>query len=298
MPNQGVEAKPSETAMFAALRRAIANKEYDNENFGPDHLAEYFLPPHFRFFIKFHKIRENTKAKFNEFLPGLNEYMIARTVWGDDLFVDALRKEYPQIVLLGAGYDSRAYRFAEFNQATKVFELDIAPTQNRKKKALKKAKINLLERVTLAPINFNTESLKDVLEKAGYDSDKKTLFFWEGVSYYLEADSVDATLGFVRDFSHPESLLAFDYVVPLTDENADAFGVAGFFETMKKEHGDEALLFAIDEGIAESFLADRGLKMIDHLDNEEIEKKFLTDENGSLIGSMTAHFRFVSASPK
>lgn len=109
---------------------------------------------------------------------------------------------------------------------------------------------------------------------------------------------MDATLGFVRDFSHPESLLAFDYVVPLTDENADAFGVAGFFETMKKEHGDEALLFAIDEGIAESFLADRGLKMIDHLDNEEIEKKFLTDENGSLIGSMTAHFRFVSASPK
>jgi len=297
MSKQGVEEKSSETAMFAALRRAIAQKDYGNDKFGPDHFAEYFLPPHFRFFIKFQKIRENTKAKFNEFLPGLNEYMIARTAWGDELFLDALKKEYPQIVLLGAGYDSRAYRFAEFNKATKIFELDIAPTQNWKKKALKKAKIDLPKNLTLAPINFNTESLEDVLEKAGYDSDKKTLFIWEGVSYYLEAESVDATLGFVREFSHPDSVIAFDYVVPLSSENADAFGVASFFETMKKEHGDEALIFAIDEGKAESFLAERDLEMIGHLENEEIEKKFLTDENGSLVGPMTAHFRFVSASP-
>jgi len=298
MSKQGVEEKPSETALFAALRRAIAHKDFGNGKFGPDHLAKFFLPPHFRFFIRFQKIRENTKAKFNEFLPGLNEYMIGRTAWGDELFVDALKKGFSQIVLLGAGYDSRAYRFTALNKVTKVIELDIAPTQNWKKKALKKAKIDLPENLTLTPINFNTESLKDVLEKAGYDSDKKTLFIWEGVSYYLEADSVDATLGFVSEHSNPESVIAFDYVVPLTSENADAFGVASFFETMKKEHGDEALVFAIDEGKAESFLAERGLEMIDHLDNDEIEKKFLTDEHDTLIGPMTAHFRFVSASPK
>ncbi len=66
---------------------------------------------------------------------------------------------------------------------------------------------------------------------------------------------------------------------------------------MKKEHDNEALVFAIDEGKIEAFLKERGLKVIDHLDNEQIEQKLLTDE-GSLLGHITAQFRFVSASPK
>jgi hypothetical protein len=57
MTNTGVEQKPSETAMFAALRRAIAHKEFANETLGPDYLAEFFLPAHFRFFLRFKKIR-------------------------------------------------------------------------------------------------------------------------------------------------------------------------------------------------------------------------------------------------
>ncbi|MBT3712289.1 MAG: SAM-dependent methyltransferase [Anaerolineae bacterium] len=296
MSTQGVEAKPSETAFFAALRRAIANKDFDSNRFGPDFLAEYFLPSHFRFFIKFKKIRKNTKDKLNSFLPGLNEYMIARTLHFDGLFVDAMKKEFPQIVLLGAGYDTRAYRFADLNKGTKVIELDAAPTQNWKKKCLQKAKISIPDNVTLTPINFNKESLKDVLEKAGYDAAKKTLFIWEGVSYYLEGESVDATLGFVSKSARPESIIAFDYVVPLTAENENAFGVKKFFESMEKEHDDEALVFAITEGKIETFLEERGLKVIEHLDNEEIEQKLLTDK-ASLLSHITAAFRFVSASP-
>jgi hypothetical protein len=57
-------------------------------------------------------------------------------------------------------------------------------------------------------------------------------------------------------------------------------------------------MFSIDEGETESFLAQRGLKMLEHLDNEEIEGAFLLDENGSLIGRITGHFRFVLASPE
>ena len=106
MTNKSVEQKPSETALFAALRRTIAHKEFRNEKFGPDDLAEYFLPPHFRFFLRFTKIRENTKNKLNDALPGLNEYMIARTAYFDRLFMDGLNNEIRQIVLLGAGYDT------------------------------------------------------------------------------------------------------------------------------------------------------------------------------------------------
>ncbi len=223
--------------------------------------------------------------------------MLARTAFFDNVFIDALNKKIPQIVFLGAGYDSRAYRFAKLNSATKIIELDIAPTQNRKKKCLRKAQIDIPKHVTLVPINFNKESLKNVLEKAGYENHEKTLFLWEGVSYYLEPESVDATLEFVSHSSHNESVIALDYAIPISEGNNNYYGVKEFFQTMKKQHANEGLMFAIDEGKTESFLKQRGLKMVDHLDNEEIERTFLLNENGSLIGQITGHFRIVMASP-
>ena len=298
MTNTGVAQKPSETALFAALRRALAHKEYKNERFGPDDIAEVFLPPHFRFFLKFRRIRENTKNKLDASLPGVTEYMIARTAYFDRLFVDALNDKTPQIVLLGAGYDSRALRFAGANRGTRIFELDAAPTQERKVQCLRKARIAIPEHLTFVPIDFNRESLGDALEKAGYKNDQKTLFIWEGVSYYLEMESVDRTLEFVSHASHPESALAFDYTVSVSEENTDeAYGVKEFAQSMKEHHASEELMFSIEEGGAEAFLRQRGLRMVDHLDNEEIESAFLLDENGSLIGRMTGHFRFVLAVP-
>ena len=296
MTNKGVEQKPSETALFAALRRVLANKAYQNEKFGPDDLAEFFLPAHFRFFLRFKKIRDNTRDKLDGFLPGLTEYMIARTAYFDHLFVDALNNEIPQIVLLGAGYDSRAYRFSKLNRGTKVFELDIAPTQDQKKKCLKKARIAIPSQVTLVPINFNKEALGDVLEKAGFDNQKQTLFIWEGVSYYLDPESVDATLAFVSHAAHPESAIAFDYTVSISEDILMGYGVKAFAQTMEEHHSNEALMFSLGEGEIGPFLAQRGLKVVEHLNNEDIEQAYLTDDNGLLIGRMTAHFRFVLAS--
>jgi len=66
---------------------------------------------------------------------------------------------------------------------------------------------------------------------------------------------------------------------------------------MKAHHENEALLFSIDAGQAESFLKQRGLKMLDHMDHKEIEKSFLSYDNGSLIGEMTGLFRFAMGSP-
>jgi methyltransferase (TIGR00027 family) len=299
MTNKGVEEKSSETALFAALRRTIANKEFNNSKFGPDYLAERFLPPHFRFFLKFQRIRENTKDRLNGFLPGLNEYMIARTVYFDQHFMNALNSRINQIVLLGAGYDSRAYRFANLNHGTRIFELDSIPTQENKRRCIRKARIEIPKHVTFVPIDFNRESLRDVLERSGYKSNQKTLFIWEGVSYYLQVDSVDSTLEFVSHASHHESAIAFDYTVTISEENInDFYGVKEFNQTMKEYHADEELMFSIEEGEIDSFLHQRGLKMVDHLDNEEIERAFLVDEDGSLIGRMTGHFRFVVASPE
>jgi methyltransferase (TIGR00027 family) len=297
--NRRVEQKPSDTALLTALRRAMANEEFRNEKFGPDYLAEFFLPKFFRFFLRFQRIRRGAQKRLDGIFPGLTEFVIARTAYFDSLFVDALSQNVPQIVLLGAGYDSRAYRFAKINRDTRVFELDIAPTQNRKIKCLKKAGIEIPQAVTFAPINFNVESLKEVLEAAGYDSHDETLFLWEGVSYYLDPESVDTTLAFVRDSINDKSRIAFDYTITISDENIDKYyGVKGFVQAMNKHHANEGLVFSLEEGTEEAFFEQRGLKIVNHLNNVEIEKTYLTDDEGLLMGHMTGHFRFVLVARK
>ena len=93
-------------------------------------------------------------------------------------------------------------------------------------------------------------------------------------------------------------MIAFDYTLSLSEDNlSNYYGAKEFAQTMREHHAAEELTFSIREGEIESFLEGRNLKMIEHLDNEEIEKKFLTMDNGALIGRTTGHFRFVSASP-
>ena len=295
MSKKSVDRKPSGTARGTALLRTIANKEFDDEKLGSDYLAEYFLPFLLKFLIKAKGIRARVKNK----IPlGMYEYLIARTAYFDNLFVNALNKNIPQIVLLGAGYDTRAYRFAKLNNSTKIIELDAPTTQNRKKKCLGKSKIEISSNVVFASINFNRESLKIVLEKAGYDSNKETLFLWEGVSYYLEPESVNATLELVRNYSHNESIIAFDYVISVPiEKHHNYYGVIELVQYMANRHPNERGKFAIEEEKIESFLEQQGLKMVENLKNREIENRFLTTENGSLIGQITECFRFVLASP-
>lgn len=297
MADKGVETKPSNTALISALRRTLACMEYDGGQFGPDNLAIWFLPLHYRFFLKLGKVRANTQNKLSAFFPGMTEYLIARTAHFDRLFKEALAEQIPQIVLLGSGYDSRAFRFADMNHGTRVFDLDISPTQNRKKKCLQAARIQIPPQVTFVPIDFNRESLCEALETAGYQKTEKTVFLWEGVSYYLGRKSVDETLEFVSQVAS-ESRIGFDYSIPLEPENLDeTYGAKEFALSMRQYHESEELRFSLDEEEIGSFLEQRGLSLVEHLDAEEIERTYLVKGDGSSIGRVTGYFRFAVASP-
>ncbi|MBC8441795.1 MAG: SAM-dependent methyltransferase [Deltaproteobacteria bacterium] len=300
MSHKDNNQKSSKTAMLAAFHRALANHEFNNnEIHGPDHLSRFFLPSFKRFILNFTFIRSLVKAKLKKIIPGMDELMIARTAFYDGLFKDALNNNFPQIVLLGAGYDTRILRFADLNNATRIIELDVLSTQNNKKKCLEKANIRIPEHVTLTSVDFNKESIPDVLEKAGYDRHLKTLFIWEGVTMYLEPASVDRTLEVVTRFSNSDSIIAFDYLVTIpSGEINNWYGVKEILQIMKKQYGDEKFIFSIDEGKIGIFLDERGLKMTEHFDSRTLEKKFLTRKDGSLIGNMMAAYGIVTAMMK
>jgi methyltransferase (TIGR00027 family) len=294
MSDKGKAPQPSGTAVFTTLTRALAFREFNNGILGNDYLAEAFLPLYLRVFLKIKSIRKRIKHKIP---PGMYEYMLARTAYFDAVFKDALNRNVPQIVLLGAGYDTRAYRFAKSIKATKIFELDALPTQKRKRNCLVASRITIPDSVVFIPIDFDAESLQDALGKAGYDKHKKALFLMEGVSYYIEPESVDATLKFVNSNSNAENTIVFDYIlsVPIEKLN-DYYGVRALHEHHLKNHPNEEGKFFIEEGAVAAYLEQRGIKIIDHLDNNEMEKRFLINKDGLSIGQVTGWFRIVLAS--
>src|SRR5208283_432495 len=178
-----IEHQPSETAMHVTFLRALAAVDEREEIRGSDYLAEVFLPADRKKMLK--KVTERVWLINNPPLIFTYGYIIARTVFFDQIVEQALRDNIPQIVFLGAGYDSRPYRFKDLIKETRLFEVDANSTQQSKMELLHKANISIPEQLTFVSVNFNTDDLKECLFKTGYDNNKKTLFICEGVTCYL-----------------------------------------------------------------------------------------------------------------
>ena len=130
--------KISETAIMTASLRALSNHETDVTVQSHDEFAELFLPEDRQTALR----TLNSREQIKEHIPkGMYEYVIARTKYFDGVFVDAIKDCIEQIVFLGAGYDSRSYRFNPLITTTKIFELDTKPTQDYKLVCLRKNNI-------------------------------------------------------------------------------------------------------------------------------------------------------------
>ncbi len=126
-----------------------------------------------------------------------------------DRIVEKYVDKMEQIVLPGAGFDLITLHFTK-GKKVKVFELDQVNTLNVKVETLKKAGINH-DWITYIPVDYSNESWVDKLLEAGFDKTKKTLFLWQSVSLYLEADIVKEALRKMADLCADGSIIAQDF---------------------------------------------------------------------------------------
>src|SRR5207302_9126736 len=97
--------------------------------------------------------------------------------------------------------DSRAHRFADALRAAAVFEVDHPATSTAKRARIERALAGAAAPVTYVPVDFDRDTLADALARAGYKTGRRTMFLWEGVTPYVSAAGVDATLAFIRSTS-------------------------------------------------------------------------------------------------
>jgi methyltransferase (TIGR00027 family) len=287
-----LERQASGTAMATAFMRALAAYDPRKEIRGNDYLAEIFLEKEQKKPLKDLAIRAWVMQ--NKIAPGAYEFMIARTAFFDRIVEQALKENIEQVVLLGAGYDSRPYRFGKFIQDTKIFELDAKPTQQRKKECLQQAEISISEQISFVPINFETDNLRNTLTEAGFSQEKKTLFIWEGVTYYLSAEVVDNMLAFVSSNFPSGSSIAFDYA-SLSGEALNEDGAKELRKHMQARYSNEPIKFGIQAGKIGAFLAERGFEVIEHLTAADMNEKYLSIGGYSDIGKVPSLFCLVYA---
>jgi methyltransferase (TIGR00027 family) len=287
-----VKQRPSDSARGVAALRFLGTLDEREEIRGRDRLAGVFLADDVREML-------SDPAKGNwfrreAFPPGTYAFILARTAWFDGVVEGALKSRVPQIVFLGAGYDSRPYRFAALIEGTRIFEVDATPTQEFKRSLLAHAAIPVPQGLAFVPVDLARDSLKDALLEAGFDTRQQTLYVWEGVTPYLPAEAVDATLGFIRTYSAAGSAICLDYICTFPGVDG-AFGVREHREFMKRNLGGEPVVFRIERGGIAAFLAERGFELAEHLASEDMERRFLTLKNGTLAERVAADSSLVLA---
>ncbi|MGQ4615418.1 SAM-dependent methyltransferase [Nocardia sp. R7R-8] len=146
-------------------------------------------------------------------------FIAARSRFADDVVAAAVARGTDQVVVLGAGLDTSAYRNTDEN--VRFFEVDHPDTQKWKRRRLAESGIAIPSSLTFAPIDFEQSTPAAGLAAAGLDRTRDALFIWLGVVMYLTRASVDDTLRYLAGHGAAAEVV-FDYLYPLSSAPHDA----------------------------------------------------------------------------
>ncbi len=269
-----IESTTSRTAEWVCMSRAMSSLETESCYKSDDHIALLLLPAVIRLLISIPPIRRFFVKKMPA--KGIYEYVIARTKYIDGVFREALAQGFDQILIFGAGFDTRAVRFSNDAAKAKIFELDVPSTQNAKIGQYRKRNLRLPSNLCFVPINFDKESLPDKLESAGFQKEKRSLFILEGLLMYLQSESVDQTFRVIQSFAGKESEIVFDFVYASVLRGEDLYqDERGISETVAR--AGEKWSFGIEKGAVEDFLARYNMKPLDQKDAPGLEAMYFPE---------------------
>lgn len=281
----------SYSALSNAALRAAESYYPDDERLFNDEAAFHLMPPLWKLFLKLMKfapLREMIFSKRDKETPGVIGNLLYRTKYIDDILRDNL-EEMEQLLILGAGFDTRALRI-EGIERLKVFEVDHPQTIFKKKKGLKNIYQKLPEHLSLVEIDFENKDLKEVLAENNFDKSKKTLVIWEGVTQYLEKEAVDKILDYFTELKSGSRVL-FTYIKKEVLADSERSQADQKIIDFVKEMGSPWKTGFKSTEI-EEILKSRGLELIEDVGRAEYQKMYshLTKREISIYdGERTAY---------
>ncbi len=203
--------QPSRTAWAAAAHRA-AHQILEQGRIFTDPLALRILGQDAETLVREAQARPSSGV--------MRLFIAARTRFAEDSLAAAVERGARQLVVLGAGLDTYAYR-SLFGDRLRIFEVDHPATQLWKRERLADAAISIPPSLTFAPIDFERQTLPEGLAAVGFDPARQTFFTWLGVVPYLSEQAIWSTLAFIASLPSGAHVV-FDYSDPPHTLSAEA----------------------------------------------------------------------------
>lgn len=266
-----MEDQGSQTAVGVLAARAVCTLAPESERILYDPFAAHFLPGRYRGLKYLARAGKSSPIPYY-FTSYLTPFAGGAEVVGlrhrhiDDNLQNAYEQGIRQVVILGAGYDSRAHRL-NYKDVNFV-EIDHPLTQENKKKALKSLKDKQNKNVHYLSVDFMKDWVQEV-KKSKLIKNKPTFVIWEGVSYYLNAEAIDHSLAAIKKLFKKGSLLIFDaYHEEMVNPNSlnPLFRITQLVVKRQKE----PFIWGLNRDKMPDFLSARGFHSISTISMSEV----------------------------
>jgi methyltransferase (TIGR00027 family) len=275
---------PRSTAEAACAMRAAGALEPDPVLRCPDDMAGDFLGGlNVTTLARNRLARRLLIAVANRRAPGAYAYEILRAKFLDEVVLDEVAAGVDELVLLGAGLDSRPYRLADRLAGLRVLEVDHPDTQATKRARLRRLFGREPEHVAFVSVDFDREEIGPALAAAGHDRDAVTLFVWSGVSPYLSERGNAEVLSWVGGHGSPRTSIVFDAIWAEALDGSREFPGADKLLAAVAASG-EPMRWGIPIDEVHETLARFGLRAERLLDEGEGRSAYLRRSDGSLYG--------------
>ena len=206
-------------------------------------------------------------------------FIAVRTRFAEDSLAAACERGVCQLVVLGAGLDTYAYRGA-MRDRLQIWEVDHPATQAWKRQRLADAGIGVPSNLTFAAVDFERETLADGLAAAGCDPHVQSFFTWLGVVPYLTEEAIGSTLAFIANLPGGAQVV-FDYADPPESLPAE-MRAAHERRAAHLAAAGEAFRSYFDADAMRQKLMDLGFHEVEDLGTRQIAERYFPSRAASL----------------
>jgi methyltransferase (TIGR00027 family) len=264
--------QPSRTARAAAVHRAV-HQVLEKGRIFADPLALCILGEDAEALA--------CDAGHNPHRRAMRLFIAVRTRFAEDALAAAVTHGVGQLVVLGAGLDTYAYRGA-MRDRLRIFEVDHPATQAWKRQRLADADIPMPRTLTFAPVDFERETLRDGLAAAGFDPAQRSFFTWLGVVPYLTEEAAFATLSFIGSLPGGAQVV-FDYSNPPDSLSGEMRAVHDARAAHVAEIGEAWVSYFESDALCSKLMA-LGFSEIEDLGPSQIAARYFSQRAGSARG--------------
>jgi methyltransferase (TIGR00027 family) len=287
------------SAEKVAYLRALGAGERNPGARNPDSMARDFVAHiraarlSLRIAARVNAFHRTARWAFERIAPGAYWAEIARVKHFDRILLEEVSAGVGQVVIMGAGLDSRPYRLRAELEGVRLFEVDHPLTASLKRERLKAVFGEVPGQIAYVSVDLAEEDPGEALAASGFDPSSPVLILWVGVAMYLPAKAVVDQLEWVS-CRPPSSSVAFDYF-----DRAFFGGGERMRGTWRVRRGlelsGERLASGFEPDAMPALVAGCGLAVKSHLGPAEQEEAYLGGGDGAPAGRVVEYAHFLHA---